>query len=110
MLLEVSGNIVLCFPHPQPNPSCTLPITLTLSQNNAIPHQAPSTYPESSIQAYPTTHPQANLDPSFPASQTDARRYFKQSEIILFRQKPEDVAAAQIQAQSQPPQITGAAG
>ena len=41
---------------------------------------------------------------------TDARRYFKQSEIVLYRQAPE-VAAAQLQqAQSQPQQITGAAG
>ncbi|KAL6717937.1 Vacuolar protein sorting-associated protein 26 [Lecanora helva] len=40
----------------------------------------------------------------------DARRYFKQSEIVLYRQAPE-VAAAQLQqAQSQPQQITGAAG
>ena len=41
---------------------------------------------------------------------TDARRYFKQSEIVLYRQAPE-VAAAQLQqSQSQPQQITGAAG
>ena len=40
----------------------------------------------------------------------DARRYFKQSEIVLYRQAPE-IAAAQLQhAQSQPQQITGAAG
>jgi vacuolar protein sorting-associated protein 26 len=41
---------------------------------------------------------------------TDARRYFKQSEIVLYRQTPEIAAAAQVQAQSQPQQITGAAG
>jgi hypothetical protein len=40
----------------------------------------------------------------------DARRYFKQSEIVLYRQTPEVVAAAQVHAQSQPQQITGAAG
>jgi len=41
---------------------------------------------------------------------TDARRYFKQSEIVLYRQAP-DVAAAQLQqAQSQPQQITGSVG
>ena len=40
----------------------------------------------------------------------DARRYFKQSEIVLYRQAPE-VAAAQLQqAQSQSQQIAGAAG
>lgn len=40
----------------------------------------------------------------------DARRYFKQSEIVLYRQAPE-VAAAQLQqTQSQPQQITGAVG
>ena len=39
----------------------------------------------------------------------DARRYFKQSEIVLYRQAPE-VAQAQLeQAQAQPAQITGAA-
>ncbi|KAL9638431.1 MAG: hypothetical protein Q9164_001547 [Protoblastenia rupestris] len=38
----------------------------------------------------------------------DARRYFKQSEIVLYRQAPE-VAAAQAEiAQNQPAQITGA--
>ena len=40
----------------------------------------------------------------------DARRYFKQSEIVLYRQAPEVVAAQQLQAQAQPQQITGAAG
>jgi hypothetical protein len=40
---------------------------------------------------------------------TDARRYFKQSEIVLYRQTPEVAAAAQAQAQNQPQQITGAA-
>ena len=41
---------------------------------------------------------------------TDARRYFKQSEIVLYRQTPEVAAQAQVDAQAQPPQITGAAG
>lgn len=40
----------------------------------------------------------------------DARRYFKQSEIVLYRQTPDVAAAQQLQAQSQPQQITGAAG
>ncbi|KAI9878104.1 MAG: Vacuolar protein sorting-associated protein 26 [Pleopsidium flavum] len=40
----------------------------------------------------------------------DARRYFKQSEIVLYRQAPEIAAAQQQQLQSQPQQITGAAG
>ena len=40
----------------------------------------------------------------------DARRYFKQSEIVLYRQAPELAAAQLQQAQSQPQQITGAAG
>ena len=41
---------------------------------------------------------------------TDARRYFKQSEIVLYRQAPEIAAAQLQQQQSQPQQITGAAG
>ena len=41
---------------------------------------------------------------------TDARRYFKQSEIVLYRQAPEIAAAQLHQAQSHPQQITGAAG
>ena len=40
----------------------------------------------------------------------DARRYFKQSEIVLYRQAPEIAAAQLQQQQSQPQQITGAAG
>ncbi|MCJ1352160.1 MAG: Vacuolar protein sorting-associated protein 26 [Icmadophila ericetorum] len=38
----------------------------------------------------------------------DARRYFKQSEIVLYRQAPDVVAAQQLQAQDKPSQITGA--
>lgn len=47
--------------------------------------------------------PYANTSPL-----TDARRYFKQSEIVLYRQAPEAVAAQQAAADSQPGQITGA--
>lgn len=48
------------------------------------------------------------MDSNFPA--LDARRYFKQSEIVLYRQTPDVAAAQQIQSQSQPQQIKGAAG
>ena len=59
--------------------------------------------------------PQPSFHTSIPSPHianltADARRYFKQSEIVLYRQAPEIAAAQLQQAQSQPQQITGAAG
>ena len=66
---------------------------------------------EGALSPFTLCHPQQRLSNAHITDcATDARRYFKQSEIVLYRQAPE-VAAAQLhQAQSQPQQITGAAG
>ena len=84
----------------RPNPY--LPRSQQEILNTLLPKSSPHR------RRYALPHPTILTTKLTPPS-TDARRYFKQSEIVLYRQAPEIAAAQLQQAQSQPQQITGAA-